>query len=230
VGYHLLCESEMTTQVVAKRDPLERVGNVVEIGGRLMVIEYSELPAEAGNRRNPNGSLAIWAGSIAVHVFDLAFLERMAATAHGLPFHLASKRVAYVDPATGHRIEPEKPNAIKFERFIFDLMPSARNAIVVEVDPARAFAPLKNASGSPQDTPESVRAQMTALYHEWLHQAGADVAEGVPLEISPLVALDAQELAQRLGGTSLEALGGTSLSGAKGVARIVLGPNRVARP
>ena len=26
-------------------------------------------------------------------------------------------------------------------------MPSARNAIVVEVDPASAFAPLKNASG-----------------------------------------------------------------------------------
>lgn len=76
IGYHVLCESEMTTQVIAKRDPLDKVGNVVEIDGRLMVIEYSDLPEDAARRRNSDGSLAIWAGSIAVHVFDLGLLER----------------------------------------------------------------------------------------------------------------------------------------------------------
>jgi len=95
----------------------------------------------------------------------------------------------------GRRIEPEEPNAIKFERFIFDLIPWAHNAIVVEVDPAEGFAPLKNASGHRQDTPESVKAQMAALHRSWLRRAGVEVADGVDVEISPLWALDADELA-----------------------------------
>ena len=196
VGYHLLSGSEMSTQVIAKRDPLERVGNVVQVRGRLMVIEYSDLPDEIARRRNPDGSLAIWAGSIAVHVIDRGLLGRMADRADALPFHIAQKRVAYVDSA-GRRIEPEEPNAIKFERFIFDLIPWAHNAIVVEVDPAEGFAPLKNASGHRQDTPETVKAQMAALHRSWLRRAGVDVADGVDVEISPLWALDADELAGR---------------------------------
>jgi len=42
------------------------VGNVVQVDGRLMVIEYSDLPDDVANLRNADGSLSIWAGSIAV--------------------------------------------------------------------------------------------------------------------------------------------------------------------
>jgi UDP-N-acetylglucosamine/UDP-N-acetylgalactosamine diphosphorylase len=114
-----------------------------------------------------------------------------------LPFHIAHKKVAHVD-ATGNRIEPKQPNAIKFERFIFDLMPQARNAIVVEVDPAMAFAPLKNASGAKEDTPESVQSQLSAMHRGWLRQAGVEVADDVAVEISPMFALDAEELKSKI--------------------------------
>lgn len=196
IGYHLLSGSEFSSQVVAKRTPFDRLGNVVEVDGRLHVIEYSDLPDEIAQRRKADGSLLIWAGSIAVHVMDVAFLVRMAESADALPFHIARKKVSHVDP-TGRRVEPQRPNAIKFERFVFDLMPSAANAIVVEVDWARHFAPLKNASGAEQDTPESVKAQMVALHTQWLRRAGAEVADGVQVEISPLFALDAEELARK---------------------------------
>jgi UDP-N-acetylglucosamine/UDP-N-acetylgalactosamine diphosphorylase len=200
VGYHILSDAEMTTQVIAKRDPLEKVGNVVSADGRSLVIEYSDLPDDVARLTNADGSLKIWAGSIAVHVFDLDFLQRMAGQLDSqldeFPFHIAKKKVAYID-ASGKRVEPAKPNAIKFERFIFDLMPAARNAIVVEVDPAKAFAPLKNASGAAVDTPESVKAQLTALHREWLCAAGAEVGDA-PLEISPWFALDAEELRGKL--------------------------------
>ncbi len=96
--------------------------------------------------------------------------------------------------AAGRRVEAAKPNAIKFERFIFDLMPSARNAVVVEVDPASAFAPLKNASGAALDTPELVKAQISDLHRRWLRDAGVEVADGTTVEISPRLALDAEEL------------------------------------
>ncbi|MGA2255548.1 MAG: UDPGP type 1 family protein [Thermoguttaceae bacterium] len=193
LGYHILSEAEMTSQVIAKRDSLEKVGNVVDVDGRLMVIEYSDLPDDIARKLNPDGSLAIWAGSIAVHVFDLDFLSRAKDQADSLPYHFAHKKVAYVDSA-GRRVEPAKANAIKFERFIFDLMPSARNAIVVEVDPASAFAPLKNASGAAADTPESVKAQISDLHRQWLREAGVEVADSIPVEISPWLALDAEEL------------------------------------
>ena len=144
-------------------------------------------------RRATDGSLAIWAGSTAVHVFDVAFLARMAADAERLPFHRAHKKVPHVD-AEGRLVEPAEPNALKFERFIFDLLPAAETGLVVEVDERVAFAPLKNASGEERDTPESVQAQMSALYAGWLREAGIDVAPGTPVEISPLYALDAAEL------------------------------------
>ena len=197
LGYHLLSDSELSTQVIAKRDPLEKVGNVVKVDGKLRIIEYSDLPEEVARRRASDGALAIWAGSIAVHAMDVAFLERMAGTTDALPFHVARKKVPCID-STGRRVEPSEPNAIKFERFIFDLMPSAANAIVVEVDRARDFAPLKNASGQKHDTPETVKAQMVALHTQWLRQAGVEIADGVDVEISPLFASDAEELAGKL--------------------------------
>ena len=197
LGYHLLANSELSTQVIAKRDPLERVGNVVEVDGRLIVIEYSDLPDDMANRRNADGSLTVWAGSIAVHIFAAAMLRRLTKDAAALPFHLARKKVAYID-ATGKRIEPAAPNAIKFERFIFDLLPRAANAIVVEIDPQEGFGPLKNASGAATDTPEITARMMIAKHRRWLEKAGATVAENVPVEISPLFALDAEELARKL--------------------------------
>ena len=77
-------------------------------------------------------------------------------------------------------------------------MPSAAGVVVIEVDPARAFGPLKNASGAEHDTPETVRAQMAALHRDWLRGAGVEVADGVAVEINPLWAMDAGELAAKL--------------------------------
>lgn len=197
LGYHLLSNSEFTTQVVRKHQPLEKVGNVVQVDGRLQVIEYSDLPDDVAARRAADGSLEIWAGSIAVHAMEISFLERMAQATAGLPFHRANKKVPHLDDR-GNLVQPDKPNAVKFERFIFDLMPLAERAIIVEVDPARQFAPLKNASGQPNDTPESVKAQMAAQHREWLRSAGFAVADDVPVEISPRFALDAEELGSRM--------------------------------
>jgi UDP-N-acetylglucosamine/UDP-N-acetylgalactosamine diphosphorylase len=197
LGYHRMAESELTTQVIAKQSPSDRVGNVVEVDGRLRVIEYSDIPDDVAERRNEDGSLAIWAGSIAVHLMEVPFLQRMAAEADGLPFHRARKKVPHIT-RDGQLAEPSEPNALKFERFIFDLMPSARNSLVVEIDPARGFAPLKNAPGAAADTPEHVRAAMVAEHRRWLAKAGAEVADDVQVEISPLFALDAEDVAAKV--------------------------------
>ena len=197
IGYHLLCGSELSTQVVAKQHPLDKVGNLATVDGRLRIIEYSDLPEEAAQRRAADGSLFFWAGNTAVHVFDVAFLARMTESAAALPYHRACKKAAYIDER-GQLITPAEPNAIKFEQFIFDLLPAAENAIVVETDAAKTFAPVKNGPGAAKDSPETVKAQITALHTQWLREAGTIVTEGTAVEISPLFALDAEQVAEKI--------------------------------
>ncbi len=197
LGYHLLHRSEMTTQVVRKLDPMQRVGNVVLVDGRVQVIEYSDLPEAMARQRQPDGRLKFWAGNIAVHVFELNFLERARFQATALPFHLASKKVPFVD-RRGNLVVPSEPNAIKFERFIFDLLPSAERAIVVEIDPADGFAPVKNGLDVATDNLHTAQAAMVAQHVRWLRQCGAIVTDRMPIEIHPLIALDAEQLRERI--------------------------------
>ncbi|MDB4671177.1 UDPGP type 1 family protein [Pirellulaceae bacterium] len=196
LGYHALSQSEMTTQVVQKSNPLEKVGNVVEIDGQVQIIEYSDLPEEFALRKNAEGGMSLWAGNIAVHVFSGAFLKRTFETRDALPFHLANKKVSYRSTG-GELIEPIEPNAIKFEKFIFDLLPLAKNAIAVEVRKSDGFAPVKNADGAASDTPELARQAISDLHRGWLMENGVSIAENVRIEIHPEFALNADQLAQK---------------------------------
>lgn len=202
IGYHLLARSEYTLQVVAKQSPIEKVGNVVQTEGGTRVIEYSDLSDEAAGQRTEDGSLKLWAGSIAVHVFDIDFLSRMAKSESSIPFHRAAKKVSYID-STGSRVEPADPNAIKFERFIFDLLPKAARTLSVEVDPKVGFAPLKNAAGAAFDTVEHVHQQMLDYFRRMVDEAGCKVSENVRVEISPKFALDVEQLKSKIASGTL---------------------------
>jgi len=197
IGYHLLSGSELSTLVVAKQTPEDRVGNVVAVDGSLQIIEYSDLPPAAAQRRRGDHSLELWAGNTAIHIFEVDFLARMAASEESLPFHIAEKAVPHIDQQ-GRLQQPRDKNALKFERFIFDLLPKAKDALVIEVRAAEAFAPVKNASGAEKDTPESTQAAMIAEHTRWLTAAGAQVQQDVAVEISPLYALDAGQLAAKI--------------------------------
>ncbi len=196
VGYHLLAESELTSLAVAKHKPQDKLGNFAMIDGRLHVIEYSDLPDDVAELRDEQGDLKFWAGSIAVHIFERSLLERSIALTDTLPFHVAKKKVPHVD-ASGNLVTPTEPNALKFEKFIFDLLPAAERPIVVEYAEEECFAPLKNAAGAEKDTAEYVQRMMLAQHRSWLEAAGVNVAAGVDIEISPLFALDDKEVAQR---------------------------------
>ena len=193
VGYHLNSGSEMTSQVVRKTDWSQKVGNVVSIDGKVQIIEYSDLPEQYAKQTNPDGSLKLWAGSIAVHLFKLDFLERSLTQADSLPFHLANKKVPFLD-ASGTRVVPDQPNAIKFERFIFDLLPLAENAIVCEVKAEDGFCAVKNAPPANSETPEHVKNAISDLHGRWLQAVGVELASGITVEINPTFAADVESL------------------------------------
>ena len=200
LGLHRQAAAEVSFKVVEKVKPDEKVGVVVEVDGKPQVIEYSDLPKDLAELRVPEGSLQLWAGSIAIHIFERTFIERIMAHAQ-LPFHRAFKKVPHLNNS-GHRVHPTHPNAVKFERFIFDALPLAAHYAVVETDRVLEFEPLKNAEGP--DSPASVRQRMSELYASWLESAGAHVTRrrdgSIPfdIEISPLFALDAVELKSKI--------------------------------
>ena len=200
IGLHREANAEVSFKVVERTSPDEKLGVVVTVDGRPQVIEYSDLPTELAGRRLPEGPLELWAGSIAVHILERSFIERIVA-AHSLPFHRALKKVACVDES-GQILKPAEPNAIKFEQFIFDVLPMAERWAMVETDRAGEFEPLKNAVGP--DSPATVHQRMSDQFGNWLEQAGAVIPRrpdgSVPfgIEISPLFALDAAELKSRI--------------------------------
>ena len=201
LGRHLTQRSEASSKAVPKQGPKDRLGNLVLVDGRCTVIEYSDLPDSLANERDANGRLRLWAGSPAIHIFDMDFLVRVTEGVGLLPFHLARKKVPYL-AANGKVVQPQRENALKFERFIFDVLPLAERWLVLETSHREEFAPLKNAEGP--DSPKTVQAALTNLAADWLTRAGVDVPRtengepAVPLEISPLFALDAEEFAARV--------------------------------
>lgn len=193
IGWHLQHQADVSTKVVSKASASEKMGVVVTVHGLTRIIEYSDLPPDIAVQTDDRGRLRLWAGNTAIHLFQREFLERALQDEHAMPFHVARKVVPHWDPTTQRMVTPDAPNAFKFERFIFDVLPWAKTALVVEGERSREFLPIKNATGA--DSPETARAALMANQREWLRACGWTIGDDVPVEISPGVATSAEELA-----------------------------------
>jgi UDP-N-acetylglucosamine/UDP-N-acetylgalactosamine diphosphorylase len=192
LGFQVERESEMSAKVVRKGDPLEKAGVVVLLGGRPGVLEYTELPEELARSEDSDGHLRFGWANIAAHVFTRTFLERMQGWA--LPWHAARKSVPGIDQE-GRAVHVP---ALKFETFIFDAIPEARNFLALETSREEEFAPLKNAEG--ENSPVTVRAAILARTRRWYSTLGLRAPEDPDLlEIGPLEAYDLETFAEYVG-------------------------------
>lgn len=192
IGFHLMHQSDLSSKMVPKAYPGEKVGVFCQKDGHALVVEYSDLPERLAEQRDGEGELLFKSGSIAIHIFNRDFIARLggqdeAGTA--LPFHLAHKKVPYLDEK-GQRHDPETPNAYKFEMFVFDALPFAANPVIIETAREDDFSPVKNAEGV--DSPQSCRDDQLRQYVRWARAAGIEIESdetGLPpfaFEISPL--------------------------------------------
>lgn len=202
IGWHLLRGSEMSSKMVPKAYPEEKVGVFCAQDGKLVVVEYSDLPLETQRETDANGQLRYLAGSIAIHLLDREFIRRMATGGDGatLSFHRADKKIPTVD-ATGAPVKPVKANGVKFEMFVFDALPFAKNPLVIETNRADDFSPVKNADGL--DSPQTCRDDQRRQFARWLNAHGAALATdatGLPaitLEVAPSFGYDEDSFADR---------------------------------
>ncbi len=202
LGLHDMQGAEMSAKCLPKRDPMEKLGNFCVVDGKVTVIEYSDMPPELAQACTDDGRLKFSAGSIAIHVIGRSFVERLTDNDRcELPLHRAEKAVPFVD-ATGKVVKPDKPNAVKLEMFVFDAMPLASETVILETDRREEFSPVKNESGA--DSANTCLHEQVRRAAAWLEDAGISVprdADGqvaAAIEISPLFADSAAELAKRI--------------------------------
>lgn len=200
IGLHAVESSDMSSKALTKREPKEKVGVFCEVDGRIEVIEYSDLPDEEAAKRNEDGSLVFELGSIAIHIISREFVHSLNAEGFSLPIHRAVKKIPHIND-DGVKVSPDASNGVKLETFVFDALPLAEKSIILKTQRDEEFAPVKNAEGS--DSPSTARAAMVARACRRLEAAGVEVprkADGsfdCVVEISPLFALDVDELREK---------------------------------
>jgi UDP-N-acetylglucosamine/UDP-N-acetylgalactosamine diphosphorylase len=198
IGLHTLDEAEMSSKALIKSGPKEKVGNFCLIDGKVTVIEYSDIPDELAEKRNPDGSLVFQLGSIAIHMISRTFVEKLNAKYFALPLHKAVKTIPHID----ERGNPVESDGIKLESFVFDALPLASKSIILETLRHEEFAPTKNSTGV--DSVETTKQMIVDRATDWLESAGVAIpkkADGSPdcqIEIAPGFALDREEVKEKL--------------------------------
>ena len=92
----------------------------------------------------------------------------------GLRYHIAKKKIRYYDEKLKETVTPLENNGYKFELFVNDayLLCEPEKIGLLEVKRQEEFAPVKNASGSSEDSPDTARDLISKLHQNWLVQKG----------------------------------------------------------
>ena len=143
---------------VVKAGPQEKVGVFCKRNGKPSVVEYSEISPEMAEATDKNGELIYGESHILCNLFNIEAIEKI--SKNTLPYHSAFKKAEYIDE-NGNLISSDKPNAYKFEAFLFDAFETLNDMAILRVKREEEFAPVKNAEG--EDSPETARK----LYKEF---------------------------------------------------------------
>ncbi|OPY74527.1 MAG: putative uridylyltransferase [Syntrophorhabdus sp. PtaU1.Bin050] len=197
LGYHTLTKADCSTKVVRRENIDEKVGVYVSLNEKDAILEYSDFGGLHMRAVDEKGKILYWAGNTAIHVFNLAFVSRLNDHGFALPYHCANKTVDNLRPdgTTGPL------DVWKFETFVFDAIPLAERTCCMEVDRREEFSPVKNKTGP--DSPTTARRAMIRLHRGWVEDAGISLPSKIKVEISPLFALDKEDLAGKLKGKTL---------------------------
>ena len=144
---------------VVKASPSEKVGVFCKRNGKPGVVEYTEITSDLAEARDENGELKFGESHINCNLFNVKAIDEV--SKKKLPYHSAHKKAKYIDE-NGNLVVPEKPNAYKFESFIFDAFDMLDDMAILRVKREEEFAPVKNAEGN--DSPETARKLYKDFY------------------------------------------------------------------
>jgi UDP-N-acetylglucosamine/UDP-N-acetylgalactosamine diphosphorylase len=194
IGFHVRNGADISSKAVKKAYPEEKMGVFVRYtSGKMGVVEYSDLPEEKMFMKDDKGELKFSSGSIAIHLFDSFFIEKITSgMGISLPFHTARKKIKAFSKNSQVEIE-----GYKFEKFVFDALELTEKNIIFETLREEEFAPVKNAEGV--DSVDSARKLMIDLHKSWLREKSVTIPnENADIEISPLYAVEPEDISSDL--------------------------------
>lgn len=200
LGYHVLQQAEMSSKMVRKKTPEEKVGVFGKVDNKLKVVEYSDMSREDQHARDEQGKLKYSGGNIALHIINTEFVREEVEDGFKLPYHIAHKKIPYLDENGMSRV-PDAPNGYKFETFVFDALQDTTSSVIMEVARDQEFSPVKNKEGA--SSPETAKQDMSNYYGCWLEKAGISVPRDDrgnvkgSIEISPLYARNGEEFLEK---------------------------------
>lgn len=185
IGFHHRQRSDLVIKCIKRVNPLEKVGVILRNNNQVHVIEYSEITAEERDARNEDGGLRHLCCNISLFSFKMDFVKEIANAHYAhFPFHKAWKAAIYLNEK-GETVTSDQPIAWKFEKFIFDLLPYAKDVKALLYPREACFAPLKNAQGS--DTINDVQASLQRFDRETISNI-----TGIVPPVDKVFELDAQ--------------------------------------
>lgn len=136
--------NQIGSKSVVKRSPEEPVGVFCKRNGKPGVIEYTELPTEMAHEVDEEGELLFGESHIMCNLYSIDALDKI--SKEKLPYHSAHKKAPYMNEK-GEFVKVTKPNAYKYEAFIFDGFTYFDNISILRGRRNEDFAPVKNAEG-----------------------------------------------------------------------------------
>jgi len=165
----------------------------------MVILEYIEIPKALAETSDENGKLIYSAGNICNHYINFSFLVKEILPNLMKTYHLARKKLTFLDPTSREVIHPISNNGYKLEMYIFDVFPLANNWIVMEVNREDEFAPVKNEPGNPADSPDTAKKLLSQQAIRWLEAVGAKIEDKSSMldkiiEISPTLSYEGEGL------------------------------------
>jgi UDP-N-acetylglucosamine pyrophosphorylase len=114
-----------------------------------------------------------------------------------LPYYLAKKKIPHIN-SEGIMVQPTIENGVKFERFIFDILPYAEIIVVQEVEREEEYAPVKDAEG--ENSPSEVAKKEILFWKSFFSEVGIELEDdklSKKVEVSPLFARTKEEFAKK---------------------------------
>lgn len=200
-GFHEKFDSDVIVKCIFRENPLEKLGVLFEKEGKVLVVEYSEISEEERDAKNKDGSLKNICANIGLYSFKMDFIYEIASHYADLPFHKAWKSAKALT-SDGTFQMSEKPIAWKFEKFIFDVLPFAKDVRALLYSREECFAPLKNGEGD--DSAEFVRKALQRLDQKVFEQiTGNPIPNSALFELDPAFYYPTKDLLENWKGKSL---------------------------
>ena len=179
IGFHVQEKNEATCVGILREDPEEKLGVFQEKESHLVVTEYSEIQENEKRARTDEGAFVHPIGNISFFVFNLSFIERLAAQPCTLPLHKTCKKIT---PQQQKELGITEPISLwKCEYFLFDVLAFTTQASILVMPRSDCFSPLKSAEDFPR-VQQALVERDKKIFHKI---TGTHIPQTSIVELSP---------------------------------------------